>query len=441
MINKLIIIFIPIFILNLLSSCSSNTKQSFDYNPTIAFIYHAIKEEDMDFLSNFDIIVTGDFLKDDKINFLKSKNIKLVFYDWLPATYYCSKPDDWQMLVYQNRYQWTLDPDSSSPDPMGTKYGCKDYFYDMANEDFINLRIEHIINYLKKYNYDGVFFDWGSGWNAFLENKYDFLINEFKKRHPNIDYNDMVLKFLKRLKENNIFVMLNRGFNSEKAKLNLYADIDTAESVFTGIECESKIYNIYVESEGLISTQDTCFKSIKESIELSQNLSNKAKETNPKIKFLFLNYARPFYYDTGNWIKINNKDFAIYNKTVDRQAIFYSLACSLMSNSIGFTNGPDVSLDYVKDNIYFKKLGTPVSNIIQIDENTYLRKFSNGLIIIGNDNTIIDIQVPTKVKGLHDFLKDEFIKANNGKAPITLKSQIYPSGKTYPVGKILFYEY
>jgi hypothetical protein len=421
--------------------CSSNTKQNGDINPTIAFTYHNIKEEDMVFLSNFDIIVTGKFLDDDQINTLKRKNIKLIYYDWLPAIYYCSKPNEWETLVYQNRYLWTLDPDDSSPDPMGDKYGCKDYFYDMANKELIDTRVEYIVNNLKKHNYDGVFFDWGSGLNALIENKYDFLINEYKKRHPDNDYDDMVINFLKKLKENNIIIILNRGFKSDRAKLNLYADIDTVESTFTGIECDNKTYNIFVESEGFIKAQDTCFSKIRDSIRLSFNLSKKSKETNPKIKFLFLNYAQPYYYNTGNKMKINNDEIFTYKKIVDRQAILYSLACSLISNGIGFTNGPDVSLDYVKDDIYFKKLGNPISDLIQIDENTYLRKFSNGLILIGNDNTIVNIKLPTNIKGIYDSLKNESIKPNNGNVSILLKSQIYPSGEKYPVGNIFIYEY
>lgn len=436
---KRILLFLIILIL--ISCNRSNTIRTDESNPLIAFTYHNIKEEEMDFLSNFDIIVTGDFLDESKVNFFKSRKIKLIYYDWLPAIYYCSKPDDWQMLVYQNRYLWTLDPDNSSPDPMGIKYGCKDYFYDMANEDLINSRLEHIINNLKKYNYDGVFFDWGSGWNTFLENNYDFLINEYKKRHPDKDYDDMVINFLKKLKDHNIFIILNRGFRSERAKLNLYADIDTAESIFTGVECNSRSHNIFVEPHGLLSVQETCFNNVNDSVNLSMNLSQKAKETNPKVKFIFLNYAKPFYYNTGNKIIINNEEFYIYNATVDRQAIFYSLACALISNSISFTCGPDVSLDYVKDDIYFKKLGIPVSKVIQINENVYLRKFSNGLIIIGNDNNIVNIQLPQKIKGIHDLLQNEYIKSDNGIVSITLKSQIYPSGAKYPVGKILIYEY
>jgi hypothetical protein len=409
-------------------------------NIKIAFSYHTLTKEDIDFLSHFDIIVTGKFVDAETVNLLKSHNAKLLYYDWLPAQYYCEHHDDWEELVYQKRFYWTLDPEDSDPNPLGDKYGCMDLFYDMADDELIDSRVDHIVHMARINKYDGVFFDWGSGWSDLKENGYDFLIKEFQKRHPEIEYNEYVKKFLSKIKERGLLVMLNGGFRSDKSELDAYADFDIVESMFTTTDCNNKYYEIFVAPEGLRKTCDTWFNTVDNSVNLAIQLPAKARSANPKIKFLFLNYAFPYYKETGKTIEINNKKYTVYEQIPDRQALFYSLACSYLGNSSGFTNSKDVSLDYAKDNVYLYQLGSAVSDINKFDNNVYVRYFSKGIVIVSNDDATVEISIPKGKTGVLDLYEKKHREVRTNKLMVNLTSQVYPSGLKHPMGRIYIYD-
>ncbi len=407
---------------------------------SIAFQYHKPTQEELNFLSNFDIVVTGNFWEPETVKLLKSKKIKLVYYDWLPAFYYCNNHDSWQEMLYQNRNFWILDPQESDPDPYGKKFSCRDFFYDMANNELIVARVDHIISEIKANQYDGVFFDWGSGWQSLKENKLNFVMDEFNKRHPGIDYNNETIKFLKKLKEKGILVILNGGFRSDGAKLDTYADIDIVESMFTTTECNNN-YEIYTFPEGIQYVCDTWYNNIENCISLATSLPEKAKSANSDIKFLFLNYAFPFYMPSGERTILEGRSYRIYEKTVDRQAIFYALSCSYMGNSTGFVNGFDVSLDYVMDDIYKFRLGKPVSSIVKLTDGVYIRYFSKGFVVLSDSDVELKIAVPDNIYRVFDLYEKKSLNVENNKLMIQLSSQLYPSGLRHPIGRLYLYEY
>jgi len=436
--KKYFFIYLLIFpTLIFLYNCSlkNNTKDI-----TIAFQYHKPTEEELNFLSNFDIVVTGNFWEPETVKVLKAKKVKLIYYDWLPAFYYCDNHTSWEEMLYQNRNFWILDPQDSAPDPFGEKFSCRDFFYDMANEQLLTARVDHIISEIKTNQYDGVFFDWGSGWQSIEENKLNFIIDEFNKRHPGIDYNDEIMKFIKKLKEKGILVILNGGFRSDRAKLDTYADFDIVESMFTTTECNSK-YEIYTFQEGIQSVCDTWFNNVESCISLSISLPDRAKSANPDIRFLFLNYAFPFYMPSGERTILEGKSYRIYEKTVDRQAIFYALSCSYMGNSIGFVNGFDVSLDYVMNDIYNFRIGKPVSSITKLKDGIYIRYFSKGFIVVSGSDAEIKIAVPEDVNRIFDIYEKKSLNVENNKLILQLSSQLYPSGLKHPIGRIYLYEH
>lgn len=406
----------------------------------IAFCYHTLSEEDINYLSHFDIIVTGKFVDEGTAKRLKSHKAKLLYYDWLPAMYYCGHHDDWEELIYQKRFHWTLDPDDSDPNPLGEKYGCMDLFYDMADNELTDARVDHIFHMVQTNKYDGVFFDWGSGWSALKENNYAFLTKEFQKRHPDIKYNEYVKKFLGKIKEKGLLIMLNGGFRSDQAELDSYADFDIVESMFTTTDCHGEGYDIFVESEGVIKACDTWFNNVQRSVELAGQLPAKAQAANPGIKFLFLNYAFPYYRETGRTAKINDKEYKSYERTIDRQVLFYSLACSYIGNSSGFTNSPDVGLEYVKDDVYFRPPGNAVSNPYRINNNVYIRYFSKGVVIVSNTDAKVELSLPEGRKRVFDLYDKKYREIKNNKLMVNLASQVYPSGIKRPIGRIYLYD-
>lgn len=434
-------IFVMLICLVLLNTGCIFFKSDSRENVKIAFNYHTLTKEDIDFLSQFDIIVTGKFVDAETANRLKSHNAKLLYYDWLPALYYCEHHDDWEEMIYQKRFHWTLDPNDNDPNPLGERYGCMDLFYDMANDELIDTRVDHIVHMVQTNKYDGVFFDWGSGWSALKESNYDFLIKEFQKRHPNIEYNEHMGRFIGKLKEKGLLVMLNGGFRSDQSVLDTHADIDVVESMFTTTDCHGKEYEIFVESEGVRKACDTWFNNVQRSVELSEQLPAKAQAANPNIKFLFLNYAFPYYRETGRTAKINDKAYKSYEKTIDRQALFYSLACSYIGNSSGFTNSPDVRLEYVKDDVYFRPPGNAVSDLYKTNNNVYVRYFSRGIVVVSDADAKVELSLPQGKNRVFDLYDKKYKEIKNNKLMVNLVSQVYPSGSKYPIGRIYLYEH
>jgi hypothetical protein len=408
---------------------------------TIAFSYYDLSEEDIDFLSHFDVIVTHKFADRNTLKQLKASDAKILYYEWLPGMYYCGDNENWGKMVYQNRVFWTLDPLDSGPNPMGEKLGCIDLFYDMANEDMMNARVDHLVHAVQSHRYDGIFFDWGSGWNAFIEYKYDFLTGEFIQRHPDLDYNDTIKEFMKKLKEHGLLIMLNGGFRSDQAELNGYADYDIVESMFTTTDCNNNYYEIYIESEGTQKVCDTWFNDVDRAVSLAMQLPARARAANVDIPLLFLNYAFPFYQDTGEVVETDKKTYKVRKKTVDRQALYYALACSYIGNSPGFTNGDDVSLNHVKDHIYFESLGQPETDITKLRDGVYARFFSEGLVIVSNKDISLVLTLPDGRERIYDLYEQRYVGNGGPKVQVTLTSQVYASGLKHPIGRIYRYEH
>jgi len=415
---------------------SPATREVQTLGSRIVFDYHPLTDTDVDYLSKFDIIVTHNLESKSIVKRLKASRGKIFFYEWLTAFYYVDKPGPWERMVYMNRDKWTLDPRESDPNPMGDRLHCKDFFYDMGNDDLIEQRVNYLADQAKSHGYDGIFFDWGSGWHSLQENGYTFLTKEFERRHPEKKYNDGVNLFLRKLKEKGLLIIVNGGFRSENAEIDRYADVDIVESMFTTDQCD-KSSRIDIEKEGIRKACETWFNTLDRALELAERLPKKAATANKDIKFLFLNYAFPYYRQTQKPGTSDNN----YQKTVDRQAIYYSLALSYLGNASGFTNGPDVSLAYVMDEVYFKSIGDPAGKIVRLDESTVLRYYSAGFVVASEVEKKLEITLPAGVKTVYDLYGSSRINVLLGKVLISMRPENYPSGAKYPMGRIYIYEY
>jgi hypothetical protein len=407
---------------------------------TIAFDYETPSKSEIEFLSKFKFIVTGEMLQKKKINLLKKNGAKLAYYEWLPADYFCSNDNDsWHKLVLEHLDSWVIDSNKDDPDPMGKKYECRDYFFSFS-DDFIDARVQYLIDNVKKNGYDGLFFDWATGFNEFNDREYRFLIGEFNQKFPYLDYDAQVKKFLKKLKDSGMFIVLNRGFHSINAALDKYADFDVAESVFT-TDDEEISKKIFVDNVELIEAFETNYETIDNALYYGEQFLGLAKSANSNIKFLFLNYAHPYYMKTGKTIFFKDKTYNIYKKEVDRQAIFYSEALSYLLGGINFTVGSGVGLNYVKDDVYFYDLGEPLGDYETIKTNTtnaYIRYFKKGIVIVGENSSLISIDAKHH-SCMYDHYNKRYVASQNGNFKIKLISKKYFNNKTQPIGRIFTY--
>ena len=404
----------------------------------IAFDYDNPNRSDIDFLSGFKVIVTGSVWKRSVIKRLKRKSVKLVFYDWLPADYFCKDDvNGWHKAVLKHLNHWVIDSSFQDPDPMGKRYGCKDYFFSFT-DNFIEARVKHVLKVLKKNGYNGVFFDWASGFKAFQNDKdFAFLVMEFKNKFKGINYDHQVLKFLKALKKKGVLIILNRGFRSKNAMFDRYADFDVAESVFTTDESKICRY-VFIEDYGLKRVCETSFEKPKIAVRYGGSFIKEAKKSNPKIGFVFLNYALPFYIKTEKTVIFNGKTYNIYNPVIDRQAIFYAYAISLILREENFTVSSDVGLNLIKDTIYFSNIGNPLDKykiVRSKKDEAFIRYFTNGIVVVGNDGVTVNIK--TYAKSLYNCYTKTEVKPKGGLLKITLKSKSYFNHTKQPVGLIL----
>ncbi|MBF0319537.1 MAG: hypothetical protein HQL01_07025 [Nitrospirae bacterium] len=432
---------LALYLLLLLPACSKpvpETKQPGSI-PLVAFDYNKLKKPDIEFLSQFDIVVTGKFADSATVKRLKSRGAKLIFYDWLPALYYCSSGNgEWAQRVYDNKEFWTLDPSDSDPNPMGSRYGCADYFYDMTDEELNEARAQSLAEEVRAHDYDGIFFDWGSGLYDIDERKYTFITDSFQKRHPGMDYDAAAGNFLKRVKDTGLIVILNRGFKSKDAALVKYADIDVVESMFTGAQCGDKQPEINIKNEGKKKVCETWFNTPQKSMKIAGEMLGQARRVNPNAGFVFLNYAFPFYRQTGDTSRPDN---AMYEKLPDRQAIFYSLAVSYIAGASGFTCGDDVNINHVVDDVYFFNIGAPMGEFQNIDNHTYVRYFRNGIAVISGKKNSVELQLAQDVKSLYDVYNKTSLSVSGAKVKVHLESQKYLEAIELPTGRLYKYGY
>ena len=448
----------------------------------IAFDYHPLSEADLDYLSRFDVVVTHDMADPKTVARLKSAGAKLFFYEWLPGFYYTRAPGPWERRVHRQRRQWTLDPEDNDPDPMGKKFGCKDYFYDMANEELLAQRVEQLAAKAKNGGYDGIFFDWGSGWYALKENGYRFATDAFERRHPGVRYDDRVSAFLGMLRAKGLYIALNGAFRSEGAQLDRYADLDIVESMFTSDQCRHPEAAVpapakagaaagsgltgagiavltgqaaagessdteaaageATEADALAAAApragcQTSFTALPRALELATRLPLKARAVNPGLRFLFLNYALPRYRAPGE-IGAGEKAPA---KETDRQALYYGLALSYLGGASGFTCGPDVSLAFTRDAIFLKDPGTPLGPLRPLEQGGYLRLFTKGFVAAGERRTRLEVEVPAGVRFVWDPYLSRKLGVSRGRVRLELAPENHPQASANPMGRIYLYEY
>jgi hypothetical protein len=437
----------------------------------IAFDYHPLSDADLDYLSRFDVVVTHDLADPKTVGRLKSAGAKLFFYEWLPGFYYTRAPGPWERRVHRLRRQWTLDPEDNDPDPMGKKFGCKDYFYDMANEELLAQRVEELAAKAKNGGYDGIFFDWGSGWYALKENGYRFATEAFERRHPGIRYDDRVGAFLGMLRAKGLYIALNGAFRSDGAQLDRYADLDIVESMFTSDQCRPPEAAVAApakagqagqageaaagESRATEAAADeaaagiagagaadragcqTSFTALPRALELATRLPLKARAVNPGLRFLFLNYALPRHRASGE-IRAEEKVSA---KEIDRQALYYGLALSYLGGASGFTCGPDVSLAFTRDAIFLKDLGAPLGPLRSLNNGSYLRLFAKGFVAAGERRTRLEVEVPAGVRYVWDPYLSRKLGVSRGRVQLELTPENHPPETANPMGRIYLYEY
>lgn len=322
-------------------------------NPTVAFHYEAVfSAEAVRWYGRFSILVTGGILSPEQTAALKAAGLRLVAYDWSTAFYpgqAVQATAAWRNTALGKGARWLL---NSSPVSGASAWGGPAYWYDFGARDMLSARAEHLAEAAGRYGYDGFFFD-TLGFTQLPAAMQD----EFRRRHPGMNYEQMQGEFLSQLRRclpNGKLIFTNQGYRNPDAYLP-HADLDLSESYFTYLKPDG--------STGFRRWYDK--KAPWESILTPmQELIVPAQRRFPKVRFVHLNYA------AGGAATV-------------RRAIWFSLACARLFGHQAYVVASKEPL-LEADEAYFADLGAPAEPGFQQDRDAGLawRAFQKAVVAL-----------------------------------------------------------
>jgi len=153
------------------------------------------------------------------------------------------------------------------------------------------------------------------------------------------------------------------------------------------------------------------------------------------FKYEYMNYAGPKY------VKLDSNK---YKEVEPRNAIFYAYAVPKLVGEYSFTEVPENhSLEV--DNVYFYNLGDILGNNYEkYDLNTYIRYYSNAIIIAGYNEGNKTINLTSNLirnnSNLYDVYNDKWLKTINSSLILNISPEFDNIRKAYnPYGRILVY--
>lgn len=190
----------------------------------IAFHYATpLTARELDWYSNFEVLVTHDPLPRPQVDALRRRGTKLVLYEWAVA-YYESLKTPWHMRV----------PASSllNDRPLRGHLGAPDadaWYYDPATREHTRDRAQVLARRLRALGYDGLFLDTTTSASVHPE-----ALKEYRRRHPERSYDEAFAGFLETLRRElrGGIIVTNQGYRAA-AHVLPYADWDVTESLIT----------------------------------------------------------------------------------------------------------------------------------------------------------------------------------------------------------------
>lgn len=186
----------------------------------IAFHYaKTLTPRELEWYSRFEVLVTHDPLPRSQVDALHRRGTKLALYEWAVA-YYASLATPWHRA---------LPPLARlNHAPLHGHLGASNagaHYYDPAVVH--RERAEAIAKRLRAIGYDGVFLD-----TTTSESVHPSALEEFRRRHPDLDYDAAFERFLSALRRSVRLIVTNQGYRRAEHILP-YADWDVSESLIT----------------------------------------------------------------------------------------------------------------------------------------------------------------------------------------------------------------
>jgi len=185
---------------------------------TFALHYQTpLTAHELTWFSKFDVLVTHDPLPRAQVDALHEAGTKLYLYEWTVA-FYDTRATPWERSLIHTNALLNATPLRGGA---GSLEAGAWYFDPVNARD----RAKMLAKKLREMHYDGVFLD-----TTTEQNVHPAALAEFTKRHPGIDYDAAVAKFLAALQYRHVSIFTNQGYRNARYYLP-YADWDLTESL------------------------------------------------------------------------------------------------------------------------------------------------------------------------------------------------------------------
>lgn len=435
------------FVLFALSACTAKAPLSY---PTVRGVY-ATATGDADskeilWLSGFSWVEAGGLWAPPSSAYraLQEKNVLLLGYDWMPATYHEPDGEDPPLAawLYKNRAWASLNPEGPFPHCQAMGYDCcEDYYFDYGNPQVIDIKAQYLLDAVSAGNWNGIFFDWAPG--VFIEEpEYQSMAEIFAVRHPEDRYLDAVGRFYAELKEKAPgIVVSNQGFRNPENVLP-FVDLDMTESFAVGEAYLGK--KLKVLGRGEVNVPDTIYYPVSEDFKKGtlkdtlfwlEELARLGREYGGEgfQGFLYMNYAAPRFVPAGD---------GTHRAEMPKNAILFGYAVPKLLGFTGYTEVPfDRRLERLP--VYQADLGRPLGVSYEFQDGVYVRFYERGLVLIGEleGPKTIRLRSPYLRAGwLYDFYTERWLPAREGALELALEPERDPvTGRMAPVGRVLVY--
>lgn len=231
----------------------------------IAFHYATpLSARELEWYSRFEVLVTHDPLPRAQVDALHERGTKLVLYEWAVAFYASLATPAVRALPVLNR------------SPLRGHLGAADadaFYFDPATGQHQKTRSAWIRRRLASIGYDGVFFD-----TTTSESVHPAALAEYRKRHPDVDYDEAFAGFLKNLSD--LLVVTNQGYRRADHVLP-YVDWDVSESLITHPRNGRFVLRPWNDPDDRWNSTAYLFRK----------LITPAQRKYPKVRFAHINYV------------------------------------------------------------------------------------------------------------------------------------------------------
>ena len=306
----------------------------------VAFHYATpLTARELAWYSRFEVLVTHDPLPREQVAELQARGTRVALYEWAVA-FYGSLETQWHRSL----------PAAAilNRQPLRGHLGASDadaFYFDPAVPEHARARAELLARRIRELGYDGVFLDATTS-----ESVHPEALAEYRRRHPDLDYDQAYSRFLKNVREAGLLIVTNQGYRHAEHVLP-WVDWDVTESLITR------------PADGAFSLRpwNDAGDRWNSVAWLFRKLITPAQRSYPRVRFTHINYL----------------------SAASPETIREIVAIARLYDHDAFIARPDLATE-IETDLYFLDLGTPKPRV-ETARGAY-RHFEHGFVAVNRSS-------------------------------------------------------